>query len=74
MVERNAGVPDDQLIEFRIGINIGNIIIGGDDIFGEGVNVAARLRFCRTPNAVRVMGYRTPVSARGSTTSSEPGR
>jgi class 3 adenylate cyclase/TolB-like protein/tetratricopeptide (TPR) repeat protein len=44
MAERNAGVPADQRIDFRIGINLGDIIIDGDDIFGDGVNVAARLQ------------------------------
>ncbi len=44
MAERNAGVPAEQRIEFRIGINVGDIIIDGDDIFGDGVNVAARLQ------------------------------
>ena len=43
MVERNSNVPADKRIEFRIGINVGDIIIDGDDIFGDGVNVAARL-------------------------------
>ena len=44
MAERNAGVPAEQRIAFRIGINVGDIIIDGDDIFGDGVNVAARLQ------------------------------
>jgi adenylate cyclase len=44
MAERNAGEPLEQRIEFRIGINVGDIIIDGDDIFGDGVNVAARLQ------------------------------
>src|SRR5512132_1823037 len=43
MAERNAGVPPDRRLEFRMGINVGDIIIDGDDIFGDGVNVAARL-------------------------------
>jgi adenylate cyclase len=43
MVERNAGVPDNRQIVLRIGINVGDIIIDGDDIYGDGVNVAARL-------------------------------
>src|ERR1700712_1187888 len=43
MVERNAGIPHDKQIVFRIGINLGDIIIDGDDIFGDGVNIAARL-------------------------------
>jgi class 3 adenylate cyclase/pimeloyl-ACP methyl ester carboxylesterase len=43
MAERNADVPQDKRIEFRVGINIGDIIEDGGDIFGDGVNVAARL-------------------------------
>ena len=43
MVERNSNVPVEKRIEFRIGINVGDIIIDGNDIFGDGVNVAARL-------------------------------
>src|SRR5258706_12655804 len=38
MAERNSVVPPEQRIEFRIGINVGDIIIDGDDIFGDGVN------------------------------------
>ena len=49
MAERNAGVPAEQRIEFRIGINVGDIIIDGDDIFGDGVNVAARLQTLAEP-------------------------
>src|SRR5690349_5601330 len=43
MAERNAGVPADKRIEFRSGINLGDIIHAESDIFGDGVNVAARL-------------------------------
>ena len=43
MVERNASVPHDKRIELRIGVNLGDVIIDGDDIHGDGVNVAARL-------------------------------
>jgi adenylate cyclase len=43
MLSRNAEVADDKRIVFRIGINVGDIIIDGDDIFGDGVNIAARL-------------------------------
>jgi TolB-like protein/class 3 adenylate cyclase len=41
--ERNADVPKDKRITYRIGINIGDIVVEGDDIYGDGVNVAARL-------------------------------
>src|ERR1700719_2089973 len=43
MVERNADAPPEDRIEFRIGINVGDIIADDGDIFGDGVNVAARL-------------------------------
>src|SRR6266705_2508938 len=43
MALRNAGVPAERRIEFRMGINLGDIIIDDDDIFGDGVNIAARL-------------------------------
>jgi class 3 adenylate cyclase len=43
MMERNAEIPEDRRIELRIGINVGDIIIEGEDIYGDGVNVAARL-------------------------------
>src|SRR5690348_14072254 len=54
MAERNAGVPQDQRITFRIGINVGDIIIDGDDIFGDGVNVAARLEGLAEPGGICV--------------------
>jgi TolB-like protein len=43
MAERNADVPEDRQMLFRIGINLGDVLIEGDDILGDGVNVAARL-------------------------------
>ena len=54
MVERNATVPADKRIEFRLGINVGDIIIDGDDIFGDGVNVAARLEALADPGGIMV--------------------
>jgi adenylate cyclase len=43
MAERNANVASDRRLEFRIGVNLGDVIVEGDDIFGDGVNIAARL-------------------------------
>ena len=43
LTARNASVADDAKLELRIGINLGDIIVEGDDIIGDGVNVAARL-------------------------------
>ncbi len=51
---RNADVPQDRRIEFRIGINLGDVIVEGDDIFGDGVNVAARLEGVAKPGGVAV--------------------
>src|ERR1700754_3322413 len=52
MIGRNAGIPQDKQIVFRIGINIGDIIIDDDDIFGDGVNIAARLETLCEPGGV----------------------
>jgi class 3 adenylate cyclase len=52
MVNRNANVAEDNRIVFRIGINVGDIIIDGDDIFGDGVNIAARLETLCEPGGV----------------------
>ena len=49
---RNTDVPEDQRITYRIGINIGDIIIEGDDIYGDGVNVAARLEGLAKPGGI----------------------
>ena len=43
MAEQNAGTDEQRRLEFRIGINVGDIVIDGEDIYGDGVNVAARL-------------------------------
>ena len=52
MASRNAAVEEHKRIVFRIGINIGDIIIDGDDIFGDGVNVAARLETLCEPGGL----------------------
>ena len=43
MAERNADVPENKRILYRIGVNLGDVLIEGDDVFGDGVNIAARL-------------------------------
>ncbi len=54
IVARNTGVPEDRQIKLRIGINIGDIIVEGDDIYGDGVNVAARLEGLAEPGGICV--------------------
>jgi len=52
MAERNADLPDDERMLLRIGINVGEVIIEDDDIFGDGVNVAARLEALSEPGGI----------------------
>ena len=54
MAERNADVPLDRRIELRMGINLGDIIRDGRDIYGDGVNVAARLKALAEPGGICV--------------------
>ncbi|WP_331374938.1 adenylate/guanylate cyclase domain-containing protein [Sinorhizobium chiapasense] len=56
IADRNAGVPEGQRIEFRVGINLGDVAIDGEDIYGDGVNVAARLESLAEPGGVYVSG------------------
>lgn len=56
MAERNLGVPQDARMLFRIGINLGDILIEGDDILGDGVNVAARLEGIAEPGGICLSG------------------
>jgi adenylate cyclase len=53
MVERNAGVPPDRRIEFRVGIHVGDVVEESDsDLMGDGVNIAARLEGIAKPGAI----------------------
>ncbi|MDP6345542.1 MAG: adenylate/guanylate cyclase domain-containing protein, partial [Alphaproteobacteria bacterium] len=54
MAERNQGVDEDRRITFRIGVNLGDIIIEGEDILGDGVNIAARLQELAEPGGVAI--------------------
>jgi class 3 adenylate cyclase len=54
MAERNADVPEDRRMLFRIGINTGDVLLEGDDILGDGVNVAARLEGIAEPGGICV--------------------
>jgi class 3 adenylate cyclase len=52
MIDRNADMPEDERISFRIGINLGDVIVERDDIFGDSVNIAARLQALAEPGGV----------------------
>jgi adenylate cyclase len=52
--ERNSSSPEDSRIQFRIGINVGDIIVDGDDIYGDGVNVAARIQALADPGGIYI--------------------
>jgi adenylate cyclase len=54
MPERNTGVAADTRIELRIGINLGDVIVEGDDLYGDGVNIAARIEALAEPGGVFV--------------------
>src|SRR4029079_10479436 len=56
MAERNASVAEEERFNVRIGINIGEVIVDGDDRYGEGVNVAARLEQLAPPGGICVSG------------------
>jgi adenylate cyclase len=64
MAERNAEVPQEKRIEFRVGIHQGDIVVEDQDIFGDGVNVAARLESLAEPGGICVSG-RVQEDARG---------
>src|SRR5208337_1539777 len=56
MAERNADTPEDKRILYRIGVNLGDVLIEGDDILGDGVNIAARLEGVAEPGGICLSG------------------
>src|SRR5438270_236877 len=52
MIERNADVPDNQRIRFRVGINLGDVIVDDRDLYGDAVNIAARLEALAEPGGI----------------------
>lgn len=56
MVGRNASLPRDHWIVYRIGVNLGDVIVDAEDVYGDGVNVAARLEGIATPGQIYISG------------------
>jgi adenylate cyclase len=56
MIDRNADIPKDKRITFRIGVNLGDVIVEPEDIFGDGVNIAARLEELAEPGGICISG------------------
>jgi adenylate cyclase len=52
MIDRNADIAEDKRISFRIGVNLGDVIVEPEDIFGDGVNIAARLEALAEPGGI----------------------
>ncbi len=52
MADRNAKIPENKRFTFRIGVNLGDVIVDGDDIYGDGVNIAARLEALAEPGGI----------------------
>ncbi len=56
MASHNIDIPADKRIEFRVGIHVGDVVVDGDDLLGDGVNVAARLEGIAEPGAIYLSG------------------
>ena len=67
LAQRNSDLPDDQHVHLRIGINLGDVIVQDDDLFGDGVNVAARLEGIADPGGICVSAA-VAEQARGKAT------
>jgi adenylate cyclase len=56
MAERNKDIPEEKRIDFRVGVNVGDVMIDGDDIYGDGVNIAARIECLAQPGCICISG------------------
>jgi adenylate cyclase len=56
VAKRNVGIPDERRIAFRVGVNLGDVMVEEDDLYGDGVNVAARLEQLAEPGGIAISG------------------
>lgn len=56
MAERNEDIPEDRRISLRVGVNVGEVVVEGDEIYGDGVNIAARLQTLAEPGGIALSG------------------
>jgi len=56
MTDHDLGLPEEQRIRFRVGVNLGDVIVDGDDIYGDGVNIAVRLEGLADPGGIMISG------------------
>ena len=64
LATRNNGLPEPERMEFRIGINLGDVMVDGGDLYGEGVNVAARLQALAPPGGIVISGVAAKLKTR----------
>ena len=65
LAERNKELPDERKMQFRIGVNLGEVIVDRQEIYGDGVNVAARLESCAEPGGICISeSVRTAVGSK----------
>ena len=57
LAERNAELPEDRIMQYRIGVNLGDVIKEGERIYGDGVNIAARLESLAEPGDICISGF-----------------
>jgi class 3 adenylate cyclase len=67
LAERNAGLPEERQLRFRIGLNLGDVLVEAGDLYGEGVNIAARLQALAAPDGILISGTSLSMCAASST-------
>src|SRR5438477_388160 len=74
MADRDLDLDEERRLRFRIGVNLGDVIAGGGDIYGDGVNIAARLEGLAAPGSVRSHLFRRAAQGRNAGGMTDPRR